>query len=302
MFVRKILNRFKQNKPEIAAPAHYKDAFREFKRAVIRASTVSYGGVGILTSHAREAYCSMIFTKLVVTAHSILKLCPDPNDKSFRENFVDYTAVASLSRVEIDTFIALYHFGLESCPEDEYQVRQLLLFWRDHRVRIKMGMYDNEEESVEFHNKDLKLRLESNPFWQSIDVKRQKHLLKSNDILHSPYEVMKRAGFDAEYNKNLYSYWSAHVHCSSVAFLRMLDEVRGRGAINQTDLDLITVCLTYLVKILNFSSDKVDEVLVGSEQRGMSVKSFNAFNVVHESPPWERRLKMADLKKFTQTP
>jgi len=301
MLVRKILNFFKKNRPEIATPTHYKDAFREFERAVIRASTVSYGGVGILTSHAREAYCSMIFTKLVVTAHSILKLCPDPNDKNFAEKLVDYTAVASLSRVEIDTFIALFHFGLESCSEDEYQVRHLLLFWRDHRVRIKMGMYDNDEDSVEFHDNDLKLRLKSNPFWQSIDIKTQKHLLKNNDILHSPYEVMERAGFDAEFNKSLYSYWSAHVHCSSVAFLRMLDEVRGRGAINETDLDLITVCLTYLVKILNFSSDKVDEVLVGSEQRGRSVKNFNPFDVIHESPPWEGRLKMTDLKNFTHT-
>ena len=301
MPVRKILKWFKKSRPENAGAAHYEVALREFELAVIRASTVSYGGVGILTSHARETYCSIIFTKLVVTAHSILKLCPNPNNKDFAESFIDYTAIASLSRVEIDTFIALFHFGLEDCPENEYQVRQLLLFWRDHRVRIKMGMYDDSRDSIDFHEKDLKQRLESNPFWQTIDIKRRKHLLKNNDILHSPYDVMERAGFDPEYNKNLYSYWSAHVHCSSVAFIRMLDGVRGRGAINDTDLDLTIVCLRYLVRILNFSSDKVDEILVGSEQRGKSVKSFNPFNLIHESPPWEGRLKMTDLKDFTDT-
>lgn len=299
MLISKILNGFKKNRLENLAPAHYVDALKKFELAVIRASTVSYGGVGILTSHARETYCSIIFTKLVVTAHSILKLCPNPTNRDFAGSFIDYTAIASLSRVEVDTFIALFHFGLEDCPENEYQVRQLLLFWRDHKVRIKMGMYNNSKDGIEFHNKDLMERLEVNPFWQTIPIKRREHLLKSNAILHSPYDVMERAGFDADYNKNLYSYWSAHVHCSSVAFIRMLDEVRGRGAINETDLDLTTVCLEYLVKILNFSSDKVDEVLIGSEQRGKSVKSFNPFELIHESPPWEGRLKMTDLKEFT---
>lgn len=301
MSVHKILNWLKKRRQENLAPAHYVDALREFELAVIRASTVSYGGVGILTSHARETYCSIIFTKLVVTAHSILKLCPNPNNKDRAESFGDYTAIASLARVEIDTFIALFHFGLEDCPEDEYQVRQLLLFWRDHKVRIKMGMYDDSDGGIDFHDKDLKQRLKSNPFWQTIDIKRQKYLLKQNEILHSPYDVIERAGFDAEYNKNLYAYWSAHVHCSSVAFIRILDQGRGRGAINVADLDLITVCLKYVTKILNFSSDKVDEVLVGAEHRGKSVKSFNPFNVLHESPPWEGRLRMTDLKEFADT-
>ena len=132
MLLRKIFNRIFKNSPQSLSPIFEKRLY-EFRHAVIRASIVSYGGVGILTSHARETYCSIIFTKLVGTAHSILRLCPKPEDDGYHESPLDYTAIAALSRVMIDTFIALFHFGLEDCEEDEYQTRQLLLFWKDHR-------------------------------------------------------------------------------------------------------------------------------------------------------------------------
>lgn len=277
---------------------NYKDELEKFKLAVMHASTVSYGGVGILTSHARETYCSIIFTKLVVTNLSILKLCPDPAANNYAESALDFTAIASLSRVVIDTFIALYHFGLEDCSEEEYQTRQLLLFWRDHRVRGKMGM--PQSTSGFDHEKDIKERLALNSFWQTVPEKRQRHLLKSNDILHSPYDVMKRAGFDPEFNKQIYSYWSAHTHCDSVAFLRMIEQNRGRGIVNEIDLSLTAVCLEYLTKILNYSSDKVDNVLIGSEYRGYSVKTFDPLKLINPSPPWEGSLTMANLKKSNE--
>ncbi len=273
----------------------YEKHFDDYKRAVIHASVVSYGGVGILTCHARQTYCSIIFTKLVVTAHSILRLCPEPTDKFFRESPLDYTAIAALSRVMIDTFIALFHYGLENCSEDEYQARQLLLFWKDHRVRVKMGVSDEEGET--FHNTDLKNRLENNSHWQTLSTKVQRHLLKTNGMLHSPYEIIERAGFDPDWNKHIYSYWSAHTHCDPVAFFRMTDQIRGRGIVNQTDLELTGLCLAYLTKILNFSSEKVDEILVGAKKRGYSIKSFNPFSVLHESPPWAGKLQMEDMIK-----
>lgn len=293
MLIEKIINRI-LNKPSKSLSPIFEKRLQEFRQAVIRSSTVSYGGVGILTSHARETYCSIIFTKLVGTAHSILRLCPSPKDKNYHQAPLDYTAIAALSRVIIDTFIALYHFGLEDCEEDEYQARQLLLFWKDHRVRIKMGVID--DEGAAFHNEDIKKRLDINSFWQTIPEKHKRHLLKSNAMLHSPFEIIERAGFDAEWNKKIYSYWSAHTHCDPVAFIRMTDQIRGRGIVNQADLELTSVCLEYVTKILNFSSNKVDKVLIGAEARGRSIKTFDPFAVIHESPPWERRLTMADLK------
>jgi len=273
----------------------YERRLSEFKNAVIRESIVSYGGVGLLTSHARETYCSIIFTKLVGTGHSILRLlCANPEDNNYHEAPLDYTAIAALSRVMIDTFIALFHFGFEDCEEDEYQTRQLLLFWKDHRVRVKMGIID--ESGEKFHNEDLKKRLNDNPFWKAIPERERRRLLKFNNMLHSPYEIMERAGFDAEWNKQIYSYWSAHTHCDPVAFLRMTDQIRGRGIVNQTDLELTSVCLEYITRILNFSSDMVNEVLIDAENRGNSVKTFDPFATKHESPPWEGRLTMADLK------
>lgn len=194
----------------------------------------------------------------------------------------------------IDTFLALFNFGFDDCAEDEYQSRQLLLFWKDHRVRVKMGVIDDSVEK--FHKEDLKKRLNANPFWKTIPETERRYLLKSNNILHSPYEIMERAGFDTEWNKQIYSYWSAHTHCDPVAFLRMTDQVRGRGIVNQADLELTSVCLEYITRILNASSDMVNEVLIDAERRGRSVKTFDPFATKHDSPPWEGCLTMADLK------
>ena len=108
--------------------------------------------------------------------------------------------------------------------------------------------------------------------------------------------MIERAGLNADFNKEIYSYWSAHTHCGSVAFFRMLDGVRGRGNGNQTDFELTSVCLEYVSKLLEKASDEVDRVIIGAEQRGKSMKNFDPFSTVHLSPPWQGKLTMEELK------
>ena len=88
MLLRKIISRMFK-KPSTSLSSIYERRLSEFKNAVIRASVVSYGGVGLLTSHARETYCSIIFTKLVGTAHSILRLCANPENDNYHEAPLD---------------------------------------------------------------------------------------------------------------------------------------------------------------------------------------------------------------------
>ncbi len=272
--------------PKINSFALYKKEHSKFEKAVLRSCIVSYGGGSLITSHAREAHCSFLFTKLSVTAKSLLLLSPNPTSDNFGKSDLDFSTAAAVTRVLVDTFVSLYHFGLEDCPEDEYQTRQLLLFWRDFRVRHKMGIQNDFASVGAFHREDLTSRLNANAFWLSIPLKRRKHLLKSNDILHSPYDIMVRAGFDADWHRTLYTYWSAHTHCDSVAFLRMAEQNRGMGQVNEGDIGLLATCLEYARMILNYSSDKVDLVLVGAEERGNALKDFYPLENIFPPVPW----------------
>lgn len=282
-------------------PLEYRAQYASFKEAVARASTISYGCGDIVSSHSRENYTATLFTKLTVTAMSLLKLCPDPSEQDFEYAHLDFTSCAALSRVIMDTFVALFHFGIEDCAEDEFQVRQLLLFWRDFRVRIKMRVIDDPEPFVSFHDSDLRSRLNANSFWLALPEKQRADLLNRNNMLHSHWETLKRAGFEEEVCRAIYAYWSAHTHCDSVAFINMPEQRRGAGYINEIDIELLATCLHFSEGFLRCASDWTNQMFADAEGRANLVSGHKPFSTVQPRRPWAGKsileLRDADVSR-----
>lgn len=272
----------------------YKDAYPKFRTSVGRATAVSYGSGDIVSDHSRQYYCSVLFTKLTVTSATLLKILPDLRDDYAGNDNLDFSAVAAVSRVVMDTFVSLFHFGLEQCPEEEYEARELLLFWRDVHVRKKMGLAEVSPKAAQFHDENLRQRLEENAHWQSLPMKERRHLLKKGNLLHSPDEIVKRADFDLQEWQLLHAYWSAHAHCSSVAFIRTGYNDRGLGYLNETDLGLSASCLEFCANVLNCCSDKVDQQFCGAEARAHSVEGFREHSIEQPERPW-KGVRLADL-------
>lgn len=267
----------------------YKKARADFVNRLETGFRVVYGSGEIITTHSKQFYCSALFTKLCQTCNSMLALCPDPTNEDFEYSRIDLSSTAALARVVMDTFIAWYHFGYEDCPEDEFRTRQLLLFWRDFRVRTK-AFAPFEPESIveysEFHTDDLKKRLSENEFWMSLPERRRNHLLNKNNALHSPDEVLRRADFDPEECRAIYSYWSAHTHCDSVSFIRAGKDGRGQGFVNDADISGIATCLHISGEFLSYATTRNDEFFKGAISRANAVRGFEPFEIVIPPRPW----------------
>ncbi len=267
----------------------YKKERRTLRSELEKAFRVVYGSGDILTTHGKQVYCSNLFMKLCQTSLSLLSLCPDPDDKDFQFSRIDLSSTAALSRVVMDTFVAWFHFGFEECSEDEFRTRQLLLFWRDFRVRAKVfAPFENGgvDEYSDFHSADLKMRLGENEFWMSLPEKTRDHLLRKNNTLHSPDEVLTRAGFDAEECRAIYAYFSAHTHCDSVAFMRVGENDRGQGFSNDADLSGLVWCLGTSTPFLSFATKKTNEFFKDALSRANKVKGFNPFDIRIPPRPW----------------
>lgn len=265
---------------------HYRTQFDAFKLATNRILLVSYGTSFVKPTHQRESLCAILCMKLSVTARSLYLLAPDPISETFLQSHLDFSSSAALARLLVNTFASLYHLGIEPCSEDEFEVRQLLVFWRDFRVRRKMNFGVDSDKAAAFHEPNLRTRLESNGFWMSLPAQARRHILKGNLLLHSEEDIVERAGMNRDFHKQMYAYWSAHTHCDSVAFLDMAENRRGSGQINAGDIAMLAVSLEWVIKFLKLASDQVDEIFAGAESRAASVPNIDLLSNKIFAVPW----------------
>ncbi len=269
--------------------SQYRNEYQKFRYVLDEALRVSYGTGEIETNHSRQYYCSLLFLKICQTCSSQFQLSPDPTFDDFEEQPLDFSASAALARVVMDTFVAWFHFGYENCPENEYETRELLLFWRDYRVRsrflVPLGGKKVEAYSG-FHHSNLKDRLRANSYWQTIDEKERKHILKKNLLLQSPKEVFDRAGFNSEEILALYTYYSAHTHCDSVSFMRTGRNGRGTGFVNKSDLSGMATSLESSRVLLKFASDATNVFFKDALSRTAQVNGFDPLLRKIPPRPW----------------
>ena len=142
------------------------------------------------------------------------------------------------------------------------------------------------EEYRDFHSADLKKRLGENEFWMSLPEKTRNHLLRKNKTLHSPDEILASAGFDAKECRAIYAYLSAHTHCDSVAFIRVGENNRGQGFINDADLAGLVWCLGVSTPFLKFATENTNQFFKDALVRANEVKGFNPFNIRIPPRPW----------------
>ena len=145
---------------------------------------------------------------------------------------------------------------------------------------------DSGEEFSEFHTENLRERLSQNEYWCALPEKHREHLLRKNQTLHSPDEILKRAGFDAKECRAIYAYLSAHTHCDSVSFIRTGEGGRGQGFINDADLLGITTCLDFSGTFMLFATTNTDEFFKGALERAKTVKDFRPFEIELPPRPW----------------
>tara|TARA_R110000787_G_scaffold148819_1_gene262782 strand:- start:746 stop:1663 length:918 start_codon:yes stop_codon:yes gene_type:complete len=277
---------------------YYKTQYVRFKKATRKILLVSYGSGGVLATHPKENLCATLCKKLSVTARSLYMLAPDPNSKEFFQQHLDFTSSATIARALVSNFAMLYHFGIEACSEDEFRTRQLLMWWRDYRVRRKMNFAEGYRERADaFHDPDLRRRLNENKFWLRLPDKTRRHILRSNHLLHSEEEILERAGADKETHIKMYAYWSAHAHCDSVSFINMDEQRRGSGQVNVGDIAMLGTTLEWINGFLEHAAKEVDDIFAGAEERASKIKNLDLLSNKTVSMPWAGKLTLEQARE-----
>jgi hypothetical protein len=217
---------------------------------------------GIASPTGRHFYASVLFTLMITKSVSLLTLAPHTPWASKRIEHWDYGSMTGIARTMIELRIAYYYLCVEECSEDEWQVRWNLLNLHDCMSRARMfEAIENAEQASSFkaQAEELRERLTSNSYFQSLDPRRHKKLLHGQTAyLFSLEAISERAGIDLRTFRWLYVLFSSHVHALPMSFYRICGDNpdRGRGLPSPPEENYSALCLSLSATLLVRSRDE----------------------------------------------
>lgn len=251
----------------------YREARAAFAAYTKRAKAISRGVGGIYTEDGRKFWASVLFTRLVVTAHSVLHMAPRTAPIPDRHAHWDFSAVASLSRNLAECYFMFFYLCIDETPaEDEWLTRLNLIQLRDNTARREMfSDWDpNDVQLAGFgdHHDDLTKKLRSRKFFQNLPERLQAELLKGKKaLLLTQDEILERMGEESGVFRGLYRLFSAHTHSMPLSFYRMSDG-RGRGVENSIDKSEMSGALEMASGFLERAIAEMLKLFPEAEQRG----------------------------------
>jgi len=172
-------------------------------------------------------------------------------------------------RTMIEVRAAFHYLCTDACSQDEWYCRWNLFNLHDcvSRIRLFSAMGDSEQVAgFEAQADELRGRLASNPFFQSLPPKQHKKLLHGQTAYLSPLEVlMERAGMDVETFRYLYILFSTHVHALPMSFYRIGGDngERGRGLPSSAEEGYSSLCLSLAASLIVQSRDELHALFDG---------------------------------------
>ncbi|AGJ89570.1 TPA: hypothetical protein ACWW9G_002720 [Klebsiella pneumoniae] len=247
--------------------------YKQFCRSCEIAMVISLNQGGIKTD-GRGLRAANIFTRQVLTAHSLNKLLPVLRNGDDPDMAVwDLTTIALLSRSIMENFQALFFYGTEIISEEEADLRFHILQkdrnykWRD--IRVKAGEPVETLEEFTTGLLEQQARIVNHEFYSSLS-KGQKNSLKNRSEMY-----YSKAEFEARCPR-LANIGLSHQLLSNLAHplplaIERIDELKGRGTPNDADINLAI-----------FSLNVATDCLIGSIEE-MGIKFADNIGVPYRS-------------------
>ena len=176
----------------------YRRARADFAIATERACAISRGAGGRSTPSDRHFFGSVIFTRISVTASTVLKLAPcTAGPIPERRALWDASSCASLVRNLIESYLVFFELAVDAVKdEDEWLTRLNFLQLRDNRDRYKMlrDLGSQDDGLYETHRAGLVERLKGRAFFRALAEKKQAVLLRGDGDLFTRDELLDRMG------------------------------------------------------------------------------------------------------------
>ncbi len=248
---------------------HYLTRVKAFDNIVRDCIRVSHGFSGIRSPTSRHYYASVLFTALITRGVSLAQLMPHtPWAKKLIEHW-DYSSMAGIARTMMELRIAFYYLCVEPCSHEEWQCRWNLFNLHDCLSRIRLDIEaDRPEKSTDLESQadELRNRIRSNAYFQSLEAKTQKVLLKGRlAYLSSLENIAVRAGIERKTFRLLYCLLSSHVHGLPMSYYRIGEE-EGRGLPTPVEEHRTGLCLSLGMSVLAHTRDEMQDMFAAFKQ------------------------------------
>ncbi|AUC80243.1 hypothetical protein CW736_13045 [Nonlabens sp. MB-3u-79] len=221
-----------------------------------------------------------LLAKIIDNCFSLLKLIPESNLDKFKDGYLDFHSTLSLIRNIIEQANNHWYLIVDNTSKEETDLKFFLFDYHDTLSLELIGtnLFFNEE-TIKFLNDqkvELKLAIENNKVFKSLDKNQQKMILKGKkSSLLTQFEIIEKRGIELEEFKSYYKLMSTSTHSSPtalkiLAFKNINDE---KNANELTDgllfMSLYYCCffLSDLIKStsklwgLEFSNKKAEEII-----------------------------------------
>jgi len=233
--------------------------YKKFIRVCELATAISLQQGGIETD-GRGRRAADIFTRQVLTAHSLEKLLPVLRNGSDPEIVVwDLPTISLVSRSVMENFQALYFYGTEAISEAEADFRFQIFQkdrnakWRD--IRKKAGQSDNDLSEFISGVPEQQARILNHNFFKQLTKEQQVSIKKGKEFYYSKAEFEEfcprlfNIGFHYKLMSNL-------AHPLPLAIER-IDEICGHGSPSDADIRLVIVTLNVATDCLIASIEEM---------------------------------------------
>lgn len=239
----------------------YYETKLNFESLVGKCVNTSCSFANIPSKSQQHFYASVIFTKICVTAKTLLLILPEDKNKHW-----DYSSASSLTRNIIECTLIFYYLCIDKVDKSEWGCRWNIFNLHDCKARIslyeKLGIKE-EEKSKEIEN-DLKNRLYKNKYFLSLSDKQQKEFLKGRRALMiSQDDLVVKMGHDKNIFRGLYEFLSSQSHSFPLSFYKMKEDGRGRGVHCEAEENHTKVIIDYCIEFLE-QAEKNMNVLFAS--------------------------------------
>lgn len=235
----------------------YSKSYFSFEETFGKITKLSNECSGIPSPTGQHYYASILFTRLCVSAQSLLRLSPHP-DNLGKNAYWDYSTSCSITRNIIECFLMFYYLCVDDVDQSEKEARQLLFNLHDCAQRKRMFAQVESTQEKQFGEmlRTTQETLEKNPYFQGLLEKKRKRYIKGDTALFvAKNDIVKAAGFDVNEFRFLYRFLSNQVHSLPMSFYRVGIQERGRGVESDVEVGYTALCLCtsqeYLSKAYN---------------------------------------------------
>ena len=238
----------------------YKENLHDFEKLANSAFKLSVITHGISTKFRRVFLGNYIYSEIVMTAISLLKLLPESqSSKNDNMIFWDLSSVSTLARNLVERYYEMFYNSSEVITDEEEEFRFLL--WSLHASKKQKKIFncfnsdDNSNEVSLTINKELdksyqeiekyKASIHNNLFFMSFNESDRKKLLKGEKHSYlSQDEINNRLGIDKDTFRAIYVFLSNCTHCLPYSVIESI-EARNSGKSHERNSKLITLILQY---------------------------------------------------------